>query len=75
MTNTTKAMTETTTKHEGGGRKGLSVEDYREAARKDKSSVRSVARELGVTYSTAYAMLKRHSIPVASLGKPPQGDC
>jgi len=68
-------MTKTETTHEGGGRKGLTVDDYREAARQDGSSVRSVASELGVTYSTAYATLKRHSIAVDSLGGPPTGDC
>ena len=56
----------------GGGRKGIAVEEYRKAA-EETGSVRGVARVLDVSYSTAYGVLSRNEIPVASLDGPPSG--
>jgi len=59
--------------HTDGGRKGIPVDDYRDAA-EETGSVRGVARVLDVSYSTAYSVLKAHEIPVRSLeGQPPTG--
>jgi len=58
---------------EGGGRKGIDTEEYRRAAEKT-GSVRGVANELGVSYSTAYGVCKRHEIYIDTLGGPPGQD-
>jgi transcriptional regulator of acetoin/glycerol metabolism len=60
-------------KHKDGGRKHIPTKEYRDAA-DETGSVRGVARALGVSYSTAYSVLKTHEITVESLGGPPQGE-
>jgi ribosomal protein S14 len=53
-----------------GGRKGYDADDYREAAEKT-GSIRGIARELGVSRTTARAHCSRHDIYLESIGGVP----
>jgi len=56
-----------------GGRKGISVKEYRRAV-EETGSIRGAANELGVSYSTAYGACKRHEIYVPTLDGAPGQD-
>lgn len=55
----------------GGGRKGLTPEDYREAVQK-RGNMAAAGRELGVNEKTVREQCKRHDIPVPSIGGVPE---
>jgi len=54
-----------------GGRVGYDADDYREAI-EEHGTIRSAARELGVSRTTVREMCVRHEIEVKSLGGVPE---
>lgn len=55
----------------GGGRKGLTPDDYRQAVQK-RGNMAAAGRELGVNEKTVREQCKRHEISVPSIGGVPE---